>query len=73
MIFFRFPLVNWLFSPFRVYDSATGEFVWECDDLDHTSTQMIRSPVITHSDVPLPAALLNQSGIYLVKVRQLMF
>ncbi len=52
----------------RIYDSATGEFVWECDDLDHTSTVMVDTPSVIHSKIPLPIALRNQSGFYLLRV-----
>ena len=52
----------------RIYDSATGEFVWECDDLDHTSTVMVDTPSVIHSKIPPLLALRNQSGFYLLRV-----
>ena len=46
----------------------SGEFVWECDDLDDTSTQLLTTPSILSSPVPLPVTLWNQSGIYVLQV-----
>ena len=43
----------------------SGEFVWECDDLDDTSTQLLTTPSMLSSPVPLPVTLWNQSGIYM--------
>ena len=43
----------------------SGEFVWECDDLDDTSTQLLTTPSMVSSPVPLPVTLWNQSGIYM--------
>ena len=46
----------------------SGEFVWECDDLDDTSTQLLTTPSMLSSPVPLPVTLWNQSGIYVLQV-----
>lgn len=52
-------------SEFRLYDSVTGEFIWEDDGLDHPTTRLILhtcSPPLT------PVSLWNQSGMYIVRV-----
>jgi hypothetical protein len=49
----------------RLYDSITGEFIWECDDVDHPTTRMISSSLTKPT---LPVSLYNQSGIHCLRV-----
>jgi hypothetical protein len=49
----------------KLYDSITGEFIWECDDVDHPTTRMISSSLTKPT---LPVSLYNQSGIHCLRV-----
>ncbi|XP_019852772.1 PREDICTED: uncharacterized protein LOC109582486 [Amphimedon queenslandica] len=52
----------------RLYDRSTGEFIWECDDLDHPTTRLVSSSFVGSPLTPI--TLWNQSGIYMLRCRK---